>query len=266
MSKQVGAFAMDDTGADTGTGAEAGNARDLQARVTELEAQLQGERVERGRVKALSGENAELKARVAELESRGVIPDELRDTVPDEVVRATRHIADDAAKRNVAPIDARMGQLETTQRQTQQMLLRQFNGRVAARYPGFFPSVEGGDKTAQWQRFRQIHGLSLNHALAALDFETVCYFIDSFYRELGVPPDAGGAGAPAPDPRPDAGGASVAPQGGDGQRKYTFAEYSGILEKAQRDFHNGRLSGRDYNAVTVQMQSAFNEGRVLEPE
>ena len=263
---------------DTGKGAFASGGAEKaeegqQGRVEQLERELQRERVEKGRVKALSGEIAEKDARIAQLEaelsaaqSRGVIPDELRDSVPDEVVQASRYVANDAAARNIQPIETRVKSVEAVQEQQRQMMERQFRERISGRYPGFFRSVEGGDKAAQWDSFKRLNYQSLMYAYSGFDFEAVCYFIDSFYRELGVSPGADGSGAATPEPRVTESGAGVAAgPDADKSKTYTFEQYSGALEKSQSDFITGKISYAQYSAITRELQAAFDEGRVKEP-
>jgi len=258
----------------TGDGAQA-DADPRDARIAQLEAEANGSRVEAGRVKALQGRNTELEAKNRELEARlaekeagSMLPDNIRENVPDEYVQAAGIIGDSAARRNLGPTNSRIDsierKLEERERRESERATLALRSQVEGRFPGFLASVEGGDKTAQWVRFREMNGQSVDAAAGRGDFGAMCYFIELFYRELGVSPDAGGKGGAAPDPRVSSGGTGVTQTQAD-TRRYSFDEYAAILDKTGKDFRSGLVTLAERNAVEQRMQAAFSEGRVDEP-
>lgn len=260
------------TAATTGDGDLAA----LRAEVETLRGELQRERVESGRVKALNQKVKELEAAVASAS----LPENLRGSVSDEVVQAAHAMASREAQGVRSETDQRFD-AERTERARfeaqskadhERVVANQkamFDARVSERFPKFFVSVgAGGDKSDAWGKYMNLNGPSVFAAYNNFDFEAVCYHIAAFYREIGVSSNADGATAATADPRGDSGsGESRIDMSIPGTKKtYGYDEYVSEMDKVQKDFYAHRIDRKTYDAKIKELESAVAESRVKGPD
>lgn len=247
------------------------------ARIAELESQLNATRVEQGRVRALSQDlskkDEEIRQLRAQLEAQSrkfsdMVPEHLRQYVSEEVMQAAGTLAQgvvqqemQALRREQAEADERRKAEEANNRER---ALGEFIGRIEARYPGFLDSVNpGGDKVAPWNKFLEVHRPSVVQAYGSMNFSAMSSLIDSFLSAIGCP-QLGGDANPQHSPRSISGGQADGSGAPDGTT-YTYAEFTRALDEAGAKFHNGQLPKDKYDAVVNQLRQARKEGRVAPP-
>lgn len=251
----------------------------LQARIAELEQQLQSERVEKGRVKALSERIKELERENAEAKAREfTLPDSIANAISPEVHAALKELhrqqatagANGSGEQALSPLDERLAALEKHQAESQQttkaMLQAELERRLDEKYPGLGNSIAvGGDKNVAWLKFLETHGPSVGAAWDACNFARFCEFVDLFLSQIGAsqttPERTRGAGGVFPGSQPGGTPGSGAAGSGEGD-KMTFSEYESACEQAQSDFKNGSLSGADYKKKIAELERMMAEGLV----
>ena len=244
----------------------------LRAEIDTLRGDLQRERVETGRVKALNQRVKELEAMVA----AASLPENLRGSVSDEVVQAAHAVASHEANGVRGETDQRFteeraererfeAQSKADHERVMANQLQMFDARVSERFPKFFASVSaGGDKADAWGKYMGLNGLSVKASYDNFDLDAVCYHIAAFYREIGVPPNAEGLTTTTADPRGDSGsGESRIDMSTPGEKKtYEYSEYVKAMDLAQKDFYAHKIDRKKYDAVIKELELAVTEGRV----
>ena len=264
-------------GALGGTSADgaAGGAPDYKALYEESQKKLQSEKVEAGRLKKAEEEKAALRKELEELkkaklaeEAIAALPDELKTEVPDDFKRGSAIIAQKAVDTAMAGANERLARLEQEREEEKMRKAKQAQAelaqRVEAEFPGFVKSIAaGGDKHEAWNKYQARNAPTIVAALNAGDFDTIKYHIETFFKQLELPPPSGNRdGSAAPDPRAMGGGvmsqAAVLQPG----QTYTAKEYQRSLDEAQAKFQRHLLTYKEYVGICDELSKAYKEGRV----
>ncbi len=247
---------------------------DYKAECEKLQKQLQGERVETGRLKKANEENAALRKRLEELEARmgaeeayDALPDRLKEELPDDYKQGAAALAKHMVDKANAERDAKLKEMEERLAQDEERrrveAMGNFIERIKATYPGFTKSVsEGGDKQEAWIKYQQNNAESINAALADGNFKKLSYHIERFYSSLGLDVPSGNRDeTAAPEPRAIGGGDVAHLKSGTG-KTYTVEEWKRTMDEAQTKHQSGQLSSKDYSAICAELTKAYQEGRV----
>lgn len=250
---------------------------------SDLEKQLQSERVEKGRLKKEAEKNAELlkenealRAKVAELEVQKrdyleMLPEDLRETLDENQARAIGVIAEGVSRRS-ARDSASAADREKQERLEEQTKVNerfargqvQLNRLIERTHPGFMESVgEGGDKFEAWKNFiggRMAPAIKAAYQNACLNDnpDDMLSFIDQFLSEVGSP-NRGGTQPPR-TPRTERGGQKVG--AADAAKRYTTTQVNEEYESARKDWLNGKITKEEYAARKREIDRAYEEGRV----
>lgn len=248
----------------------ANGAGDKDARIAELERELQKERVESGRLKKTNEELAHLREEVARLKERkGVdsviesVPEDVRNDIAPEVLRASGTMANRAAAEVAGSIskdiEKQNEEIRMLREENQRRDRVAFTQRINMQFPGFMSSVsEGGDKHDAWIKYQRYNAGSIVSALNANDFDTIAYHIERFCNELGVPVPSGKGGSATPDPRSLAGGTgTVSVNNG---RIYTPEEYNALFD--QKEAARDRGDYAEVKRISDEINRAQAEGRI----
>lgn len=259
-------------GGDASAKPMGGDAVDYKIECEKLQKQLQGERVESGRLKKANEENAALRKRLEELEARlgteealESLPENLRE-LPDDYKQGAaalaKHMVDKANAERDEKLREMEARFEEDEKRRRVEAMGSFVRRIETSFPGFVASIgAGGDKQTAWANYQRHNAATIKTALAEGDFDTLAYHIRQFYSSLGLDAPSGAQdGSAAPDPRSIGGGETHIP-GGPG-RTYTAEEYKRTLDEAQTKFQNHQLSYKDYSAICSELTNAYREGRV----
>lgn len=242
-----------------------GDERD--ARIAELEKQLQSERVEHGRLRQALDRNAALEDELRKLKSGSVAKEEAAKLTDEELKGTPREFVETAggvAATLVAAADGRTDEkIKALRAEMDARDKNAFLSQIGMQNAQFFNDVApGGDKAAMWEKFKASNRETFAAIMSTHDVARFNMFVGSFYREIGVPnPSGGQGGSAAPEPRTTVGG----PQGGQGGdqdgKTYTSEEYLKALEESEDKF---RRDGdrKAYEATTAVLNKALNEGRV----
>jgi len=247
------------------------------ARIAELESQLNATRVEQGRVRALSQDSSkkdeEIRQLKAQLEAQSrkfsdMVPEHLRENVSEEVLQASGMLTQGIVNEQLQAFrreQAEAGEQRKKEQEAQNNeRMSAFIDRIEAKYPGFLESVNpGGDKVAPWNKFLEVHKPSVLQAYGSMNLSAMSSLIDSFLSMIGVS-QRGGDANPQHTPRSISGGQADGSSAPDGTH-YTYAEFTRALDKAGADFHSGQLPKDKYDAVVNQLRQARKEGRVALP-
>src|SRR5574344_1597787 len=147
VSAEQGKAAFTDVAGNANVNAQkaVSNANDRDARIAELERQLQSTKVENGRVKKYSEENEELRRKVEELESKlsapeslkEDLPEGLRESIPDDVVQGTGVLIQKGNKRLKDELTQEIQKLKQENLAERQ---GRFCEAIESKYPGFLAS------------------------------------------------------------------------------------------------------------------------------
>lgn len=256
-------------------GTENGGAPDYKALYEEAQRKLQSEKVEAGRLKKESEENAALRKQIEELKKSkrledaiSALPEDLRSEVPDDLKRGSAIIANQAVDMAMQDANARIARLEeereVERKAKTELARRELDERLATTFPGFARSIgKGGDKHEAWIKYQERNAQTLKSAIETSDFDTLKYHIEMFYKNLDLPlPSGDQGGSAAPEPRAMGGGVesqAVVLQPG---KTYTAKEYQRILDDAQAKFQRHILSYKEYVGICDELSKAYKEGRV----
>lgn len=247
---------------------------DYKAECEKLQKQLQGERVETGRLKKANEENAALRKRLEELESRmgeeealSAIPEHLKGEIPSEYAQGAAALAKHMVDKANAERDAKLKEMEARLEQDEERrrleAMGSFVENIEATYPGFLKSIgAGGDKADAWVKYQQYNAATINKALAEGDAKTLSYHIKQFYTSLGLNAPSGSRDEiAAPDPRAIGGGEQAHITSGNG-RTYTVDEWKRTMDEAQAKYQRGSIPSKEYSAICAELTKAYQEGRV----
>ena len=262
-------------GGSSAEGAGNGGEPDYKALYEEAQKKLQTEKVETGRLKKSEEENAALRKQLEELKKAkqaedaiSALPDDLKTEVPDDFKRGSALIAQRTVDTAMAGANERLARLEQEREEDKKRKMVQAQNELVARieaaFPGFGKSIKaGGDKHDAWNKYQLRNAPTIVKALTEADFDTMKYHIETFFRQLELPPPSGDHGESAvPDPRSMGGGVesqTVVLQPG---KTYTASEYKRILDDAQGKFQRHLLSYKEYVGICDELSKAYKEGRV----
>ena len=247
---------------------------DYKSEFEKLQKQLQGERVEAGRLKKANEENAALRKELEELKSQrrtddavAALPENIRQDMPDDFKQGAAMLAQHTVDKAMSARDQKLADVEARLNAEEQRrrleAMQSFVSRIEQNYPGFLASIKkGGDKQKAWADYQRHNAATIKTALAESDYDTLSYHIKQFYGSIGVAAPSGNQdGAAAPDPRAMGGGvkSQFAAQPG---RTYSIAEYKQTMEDAQAKFQQHLLTYREYSEICGELTKAYREGRV----
>lgn len=246
--------------------------------IAQLKAELQRERVEHGRVKALSQSDSEKSRRIEELENENaqlrnvnldymqLIPEDLRSSVDPDSAKAFGAIAKGLVDRKDAEYnkrdeERRAQELRLLEEQKQSRLER-INQQVEGKFPGFFANTGvGGSMEKPWLKFLDRgHRDSVVNAYNGGNFVVLSDLISLFLSEAGVTQRNDATGAITSPRNTTLAGYDGAAAGSD--KRYSFDEYAEALEKAGNDARSGVITGAQYRAIMQELSKARDEGRV----
>lgn len=240
-----------------------------EARIAELERELQSERVERGRLRTandevrqlkeeiarLKAENANLSARkpgeyLTEDERKMLDPEQL--AVVDKVIRGRMGDVTDKLRAESEKSAAREGQYRKAQ----------FDAEVERLAPGLAALVnEHRDDWNRWAGEKR-RMASVTAAFKSFDAATVAEFLNEFVSSKGIRAEGDGVAA-----RPET---SYSPRGGNrpvttgkDTATYTLDQYNTEIRKATADYEAGRITLDQRKAIQSKFDTALAEGRVV---
>ena len=238
------------------------------ARIAELEKQLQTERVEHGRLKQALERNAALEDELRKLKSGSAVKAET-DKLTEEALKGTPRefveVSGGVAASLVAAADGRTDEkINALRAEMEEREKRAFLNQIGSQNAKFFGDVApGGDKAAMWEQFKANNRETFDAVMSKHDTARFNMLVGSFYREIGVPnPSGDQGGSAAPGPSQTTVGGQQGGQGADAEGKtYTTDEYLKALEDAEERF---RRDGdrKAYDAATAELNKALGEGRV----
>ena len=234
----------------------------------EIEREANSQRVEAGRVKALSAqlkakdeENEKLRAEIEQLKAAQVKPIDrvsagMRDRIDEDTLNETCSVVGQEFDPRFKRQEEALRQLgERLDNQDRQRAEDAFMAAIEARYPGFCASTaENGPNVQAWYSFlssgknREI----VEFAIRSFNSDLMCDLIGRFYAEGGV---AAGNGGFAPSPSRSESG-----YGNDGGgRSITQEERAQILDQAWRDLRAGRIDRKRYDAIRDEMKTMADQ-------
>lgn len=245
---------------------------DYKAECEKLQKQLQGERVETGRLKKANEENAALRKRLDELTARLGVEEALEDLpsdlgeLPDDYKKGAaalaKHMVDKANAERDAKLKEMEARFEEGEKRHRVEAMGSFVNQIERTYPGFIKSIsDGGDKQEAWVNYQRHNAATIKAALAEGDFDTLSYHIRQFYSSLGLNAPSGQEETAAPDPRAIGGGEQAQMLAGSG-KTYSVEDWKRTMDEAQTKFQRQQISYKDYAAICAELMKASREGRV----
>ena len=247
-----------------GGGSEGGgDAAYWRKRAEDAERQAQSARVDSGRVSALARENNALKAENERLKEKGAVdalPDDLKDSVPEDIAKAAAIIARREVESGRSLIDQ---SLAAHSAEMSRMSERMMDDQIDSAFPGFRVSISAGGNLADaWARYLSVFRPSVEAAYASRNIVAMRRIILQFYGEAGVPAPGGGAPSAAEPTQVRGGDAAGKAYTGD-KRVYTMAEYEAENERIRIGLRNGSVSREEYARIDAELEAAAFEGRVV---
>lgn len=257
--------AMDALAGGVSNGGDAGGDNvDWKAKYEEMAHKYQTSQVEQGRVKKLTEENNALKKQLDERNSSRIaqevlddLPPEVKEDVPEDILRAQTLVAQRAAER---AISAQNAELQAIRDQMASRSRDQFAKRIEQEFPGFLSTAvpEGGDKHDAWVQYQRYNAASISAAVEACDFDSLSWHIRKFYTdELGIAPPSGGTAPAAADPSAIGGGTPVVVGPG---KIYTQQEISHLYDEVEKARDRGDFA--EVRRIGAEIDKAVREGRV----
>lgn len=266
--------------------APGGDPRD--AEIERLKQEVQKHKVEEGRLKKASEELAELRKEKALLESkvqeltkadavarplRHVDP-KRREVIDEDVLAGTAEMVEGRVSESERALMDRMAQLEAELRKSreddQTVANRAFDGEIEKAFPGFIAATsEGGPHYEAWARFLgsidpatgQPYEATITGAYGRHHLGGVSRVINDFLKDSGIARQAARKDAAQPAGSASGTGDRNPPQGD--STVYSRREAEAILKQSRDDFDRGRITRAQRNDVISKIQTAIDEGRVL---
>ena len=265
------------SGLNLAGGATATSSDSRDTEIERLKAELQRERVEHGRVKALSQSDAEKSQRIAQLEREveelksasqdylAMLPPEMQDQIdPDQLkiigTLASKMQAKQAEefRRRDAERDAEFKRIRESEMRSKAISVER---KIEETFPGFIrDTATGGDKCEPWLRY-----LGNGRQAIVVDayqngqFEILSTFISEFLSQIGSSTRGNTTGAVV-SPRTTSSAVFDGMSGSD--KTMTYADYCAQLEKAGDDVRAGLIDEAKYMAIISDLNKARDEGRV----
>lgn len=238
------------------------------ARVAELERELQKERVEQGRLRAVNDElrkaREEIAALRAQLESakERKFSDYLTDEDKEKLDQDQLAVIDKVVRGRVGDMRAAAkAESDSLREELAKRAVDSFNAEVERIAPGLCAAISNGHRD-EWTKWCQAksRAASVAQAFRSRDAETAAGFIAKFAEEIGLRSDGDGIAAHAPSYSPR-GGTRPAYGAGD-KTQYTLAEYNAALRAAAADYDAGRITADERRAIEKKFDKALEEGRI----
>lgn len=229
---------------------------DPEARIAQLEKELNDERVERGRNKKLSEEISALKEKLSRYESEEARRDASNELTDEQLNGLPREYADLAAtvaqKVNASSrdsVDDIRQQLDTIKRD-------RFYSEIERANDGLFEAIgEGGDKKAAWDDYVSANEETYNAIIGSGNVDRFNRFVRGFYSDLGVPPSRNGYAVD-----PFSVGADSVPSPVNNGKKYSAAEISAMENRAMELRRSGKYD--EYRKLRDEIDDAISAGRI----
>lgn len=265
------------SGLNLAGGATANLSDSRDAEIERLKAELQRERVEHGRVKALSQSDAEKSQRIAQLEREveelksasqdylAMLPPEMRDQIDPEQIKIIGTLASkmqskqaEEFRRRDAERDAEFKRIRESEMRSK---AKSVERKIEEAFPGFIrDTATGGDKCEPWLRY-----LGNGRQAIVVDayqngqFEILSTFISEFLSQIGSSTRGNTTGAVV-SPRTTSSAVFDGMSGSD--KTMTYTDYCSQLEKAGDDVRAGLIDEAKYMAIISNLNKARDEGRV----
>lgn len=265
------------SGLNLAGGATANLSDSRDAEIERLKAELQRERVEHGRVKALSQSDAEKSQRIAQLEREveelksasqdylAMLPPEMRDQIDPDQLKIIGTLASkmqskqaEEFRRRDAERDAEFKRIRESEMRSK---AKSVERKIEETFPGFIrDTATGGDKCEPWLRY-----LGNGRQAIVVDayqngqFEILSTFISEFLSQIGSSTRGNTTGAVV-SPRTTSSAVFDGMSGSD--KTMTYADYCSQLEKAGDDVRAGLIDEAKYMAIISDLNKARDEGRV----
>lgn len=257
-----GGLNLGDSAQEQGGGADYG-------RLAELERELQSQKVENGRAKALAKRVKELEEenrRLAQERDDALsrnkdylseIPEDMRDQVDPVQVKAFGRMLDRRMSERRDEEDAWRRKREAeAAREREEDLLR----KIEQSFPGFLRDTQpGGDKYDAWMKFLKDNGDAVKAAYANANMSGLSTLFNAFLSQAGV--QTRGASL-TETPRPTSVAIEDIANPNGPRRTYTQAEYASLLDEAGTKVRSGKISRQDYERVREELSRAREEGRI----
>jgi len=260
-------------------------AGDKDAIIVSLRNELQQQKVEAGRVKALSDEiktlkqeNAELKKLVdaKKLEDESLlshVEPSRRASVDEDILKSAEDIALATERRIMAALDARLAPIQgavASERETRAKTDEAaFDAQIDKAHPGFAKATsEGGNLCEKWEAFLcetdhltgEPNTNVLTKAYQAKRFAGVDQIICNFKDKAGITRRATLEGAAHPSSSAPGGSAPV---GTKDTKRYTQQEIQDGLDQSRKDLAAKRITLAQRNEILKKFQLAISERRVI---
>ena len=265
------------SGLNLAGGATATSSDSRDTEIERLKAELQRERVEHGRVKALSQSDAEKSQRIAQLEREveefksasqdylAMLPPEMRDQIDPDQLKIIGTLASkmqskqaEEFRRRDAERDAEFKRIRESEMRSK---AKSVERKIEETFPGFIrDTATGGDKCEPWLRY-----LGNGRQAIVVDayqngqFEILSTFISEFLSQIGSSTRGNTTGAVV-SPRTTSSAVFDGMSGSD--KTMTYADYCSQLEKAGDDVRAGLIDEAKYLAIISNLNKARDEGRV----
>ena len=236
----------------------------------EIEREANNQRVEAGRVKALSAqlkakdeENAKLREELEQLKASQLklkpidrVSEDMRDRIDADTLNETCSVVgkefDPRFKRQEEALQRLTERFDNQDRERAEQA---FMAGIEARFPGFSAATaENGPNVQAWYNFlsygrnREI----AEFAIRTCNSEMMCDLIGRFYSEGGVSTGNGGFSPGTSRSEDGYGGVS-------GNRTITQDERAQILDQAWRDLRAGRIDRKKYDAIRDEMKKVADQ-------
>lgn len=256
-------------------------AKNDDSKAAELEAQLQKERVEAGRLRKVNEELTEERRRREELEQEiqqiksaqrqksylDAVPEDLRNTIDEDVIKASGSVTESMIKELRSEIAAEIEALKSKSQQSDKAVMEAnvtaLHKWVNEEYPGLSgDTAKGGPLNEAWQRFMaqtdpvtgRPFGIVINDAFKGNRQQGVKYVLDSFVNAAGITRRGGAGDTITPSGTATSTGGSEAQSDG---KIYTETEYLALFKSAED------LPLDQRQALVKKLQTAAAEGRVV---
>ena len=265
------------SGLNLAGGATATSSDSRDTEIERLKADLQRERVEHGRVKALSQSDAEKSQRIAQLEREveelksasqdylAMLPPEMRDQIDPEQIKIIGTLASkmqskqtEEFRRRDAERDAEFKRIRESEMRSKATSVER---KIEETFPGFIrDTATGGDKCEPWLRY-----LGNGRQAIVVDayqngqFEILSTFISEFLSQIGSSTRGNTTGAVV-SPRTTSSAVFDGMSGSD--KTMTYTDYCSRQEKAGDDVRVGLIDEAKYMAIISDLNKARDEGRV----
>lgn len=254
--------------------------------VESLRIELQQNRVEQGRVKALAEANKAAEAEIARLKAENEalakvrkssldhVDQSLRDVVDEDILRANEAMIQGSNKDLLAEFEKRLSPVEAALKSEHEARMRAESSAMDARIDQFHPNFAaatqpGGQYAEAWAdylakedpRTGMKNGEIVVRAYNGQRFEGVNDMIESFKIQSGISRVEGMQGGAFPGNQSP----YVSQRGGSGgnAERYTLSQYQAAMDASRKAFTSGKQTAAERQAVLEKYTKALQEGRII---